>query len=147
MGKTKYAAAVVAAKVSQISGAQSVNAEAMPEVPKASALLGSPRKKVNTRKPDADVHLCVYKVGSDAMIYKDDQGVCLFAGIDSINQSVFLVTLSHVQAYLQIDYKFVDKMDAMLADKWLEDNLRKLNWGSLMQRLHIVNVNTGTFVP
>ena len=52
MGKTKYAAAVVAAKVSQTSGAQSVNAEAKPEVPKASALDGSPRaKKVNTRKP------------------------------------------------------------------------------------------------
>ena len=86
MGKTKYAAAVVAAKVSQTSGAQSVNTEAMPEVAKASALLGSPRaKKVDTRKADADAHLCVYKVGSDAMIYKDDQGVCLFPGIDTIS--------------------------------------------------------------
>ena len=72
MGKTKYAAAVEAAKVSQTSGAQSGNAEAMPEVPKASALVGSPRaKRANTRKTDAPAHLCVYKVGSDAMISKD----------------------------------------------------------------------------
>ena len=95
----------------------------MAEVPKASALLGSPRKKVNTRKPDADAHLCVYEVATDPMIYKDDQGVCLFPGIDSISQSVFLVALSHVQAYPQIDYKFVDKMDAMLTNRWQEDNL------------------------
>ena len=71
-------------QVSQTSGAQSANAEAMPEVPKASALVGSPRaKQANARKPDALAHLCVYKIGSDAMIYKDDQDVCLFPGIDT----------------------------------------------------------------
>jgi len=144
MGKTKYA--TVASAASKPSGAQPGNVEAMPQVPKASAVQGSPRKKVNVRTPDADAHLCVYKVCSDAMIYKDDQGVCLFPGIDSVNQGVFVVTLSHPQAYPQIDFKFVEKMDAMLAAT-CKDTQRPQNWDALMQQLHIVHVNTGSFVP
>ena len=47
-------------------------------------------------------------------MYKDDKGVCVFPGITTVNQSVFLVTLSHPEAYPQIDFKIEEKMDAML---------------------------------
>ena len=58
------------------------------------------------------------------MIYMDDKGVCLFPNINTINQSVFLVTLSHPDAYPQIDFKFIEKMDAMLKAKADDDEER-----------------------
>ena len=119
-------------------------AEAWPE---ASAVAASPKKKANQRSGDAPAYLCVAKVCTDAMIYMDDKGVCLFPNINIINQSVFCVTLSHPDAYPQIDFKLLEKMDAMLKAKADDDDDRPRDWEDLVQKLHIVPVNTGTFVP
>ena len=143
MGKTTYAE-VSALAVSKPEKQQE-NGQGMPQVPKASAFLASPKKKANQRSPDATAYLCVFKVCSEAMLYKDDQGICLFPGIATVNHSVFLVTLSHPNAYPQIDYKIVDSFDAMLQGNIAEG--RPQNWEDLMTRLHIVLINTGTFVP
>ena len=143
MGKTTYAE-VSALAVSKPEKQQE-SGQGMPQVPKASAFLASPKKKANQRSPDATAYLCVFKVCSEAMLYKDDQGICLFPGIATVNHSVFLVTLSHPNAYPQIDYKIVDSFDAMLQGKIAEG--RPQNWEDLMTRLHIVLINTGTFVP
>ena len=145
MGKTTYADA--SGTIVPIPAAQYGNAEPMPQVPKASTFVASPKKKANQRSPDAAAYLCVSKVCSDAMIYKDDKGVCLFPGISSVNKSVFLVTLSHPNAYPQIDFKVVDKIDAMLKTKFVESVGRPRDWNDLVQKLHIVTINTGTFAP
>ena len=81
------------------------------------------------------------------MIYKDNKGVGLFPGINTVNQSVFLVTLSHPEAYPQIDFKVVEKIDAMLKGKFMEASIRPRDWEDLVQKLHIVSINTGTFAP
>ena len=81
------------------------------------------------------------------MMYKNDNGVGLFPGIDTVNQSVFLVTLSHPEAYPQMDFKLVDKIDAMLRGKFVESSMRPRDWEDLVNKLHIVHVNTGTFAP
>ncbi len=57
------------------------------------------------------------------------------------------MALSHPEAYPQIDFKIEDKLDAMLQDKAAGDSQRPRSWEDLQQRLHIVPVNTGTFVP
>ena len=145
MGKTKYAAVSGTDSVNPYTPQQSV--EPMPQVPKASGFVGSPRKRANTRTPDAAAHLCVSKICSDAMIYKTDEGVCLFPGLIAPNQTVHLVTLSHSKAYPQMDFKFTEKIDVMLKKKVEEDPQRPRDWEDLMQRLHIVTVNTGTFAP
>ena len=79
MGKTKYAKA--SATVPEIPATQVNCVEAMPQVPKASSFMASPKKKANQRTPDASAYICVYKVCSDAMIFKDDNNVCVFPGI------------------------------------------------------------------
>lgn len=145
MGKTKYAAVSGTVSVNPYTPQQSV--EPMPQVPKASTFLASPRKRANTRTPDAAAHLCVSKICSDAMVYKTDEAVCLFPGLIAVNQTVHLVTLSHSKAYPQIDFKIVEKTDAMLKGKVDESSQRPRDWEDLMQRLHIVTVNTGTFAP
>ena len=81
------------------------------------------------------------------MLYKNDNGVSLFPGIDTVNQNVFLVTLSHPDAYPQMDFKLVDKIDAMLREKFVESSTRPRDWEDLVNKLHIVPVNTGTFAP
>ena len=81
MGKTKYTA--VTNPSSLVAAAQQERSEAMPEVPKASAFAGSPKKRANQRTSDVAAYLCVAKVCSDATIYKDDMGVCLFPGFIS----------------------------------------------------------------
>ena len=81
------------------------------------------------------------------MIYEDKNGAPLFPGIHTANQSVFLVTLSHPEAYPQIDFKIIDKFDAMLKEAFQEDNSRPRDWEDLVQKLHIVLVNTSTFAP
>ena len=144
MGKTKYAKA--SATVCAIPATSLGSVESMPIVPKASYHVASPKKKANQRTPDASAHICVYKVCSDAMIFKDDNDVCLFPGITSVRQSVFLVTLSHPNAYPQIDFKLLDKMDTMLQSS-CDGSERPRNWEDLVQKLHIVAVNTGTFAP
>ena len=80
-------------------------------------------------------------------MYKDDKGVCIFPGITTVNQSVFLVTLSHPEAYPQIDFKIEEKLEAMLSNKVDEGNPDPRSWEELVQKLHIVAVNTGTFAP
>ena len=145
MGKTKYTvSAVVAARSSE---PQRENAEPMPRVPKASGFLGSPSKRANQRSPDAAAYLCVSQVCSDAMVYKDDKGDCVFPGITSVNQTVFSVTLSHPQAYPQIDFKIVEKFDEMLKSQVSEGSQQPRNWDDLVQKLHIVAITTGTFSP
>ena len=114
---------------------------------KASVLGASPRKKSKQRSPDAPAYLCVYKVCSDATMFKDEQGAVLFPGINSVNQSVVLVTLSHPEAYPQIDVKIEQQFDAMLKAKFVEDSTRPRDWEDLVKQLHIVPINTGTFVP
>ena len=112
-------------------------------------MVASPKKKANLRSPEATAYLCVSKVATDAMIYMDDKGDCLFPNINTINQSVFLVTLSHPDAYPTIDFRLIEKMDAMLkhkADRAPQEN-RPKDWGDLVMKLHVVPVNTGTFVP
>ena len=135
MGKTKYAAESSTNSVNPYTPPQCV--EPMPQVPKASCFVGSPRKRANTRTPDAAAHLSVTKICSDALIYKTDDGLCLFPGLITPNQSVYLVTLSHSKGYPQIDFKFTEKMDVMLKKKVEEDPQRPRDWEDLMQRLHI----------
>ena len=84
---------------------------------------------------------------SDAMIYKDLDGVNLFPGINTVNQSVFLVTLCHPEAYPAIGFKVVEKIDAMLKGTFVEDSMRPRDWDDLVLKLHIVTINTGTFAP
>ena len=145
MGKTKYAAESSTNSVNPYTPPQCV--EPMPQVPKASCFVGSPRKRANTRTPDAAAHLSVTKICSDALIYKTDDGLCLFPRLITPNQSVYLVTLSHSKGYPQMDFKFTEKMDVMLKKKVEEDPQRPRDWEDLMQRLHIVTVSTGTFAP
>ena len=81
------------------------------------------------------------------MIFEDKLGGPLFPGINTVNMNVFLVTLSHPDAYPQIDFKVTDKLDAMLKAKFEADNSRPRDWNDLMQKLHIVTVMTGTWAP
>ena len=81
------------------------------------------------------------------MLFRDDEGVGLFPGITTVDQNVFLVTLSHPEAYPQIDFKIVEKIDAMLKGTFVEGSLRPRHWEDLVEMLHIVPINTGTFVP
>ena len=145
MGKTKYTAAVSAGSANPY--AQQGNAGGMPQVPKASTSVGSPQKRANQRTPTAPAYLCVSKVCSEATIYTKDDGVCLFPGITGVNQSVYLVTLSHPNAYPQIDFKFVEKMDEMLRAKPEASSPQPRNWEELLKQSHVVSVTTGTFVP
>ena len=145
MGKTTYTAVTNSSTL--VAAAQQERSEAMPDVPKASTFASSPKKKANQRTSDAAAYLCVAKVCSDATLYKDDMGICLFPGITSVNQNVFLVTLSHPNAYPQMDFKIAEKIDAMLKANNAGSSSMPCNWIELMEKLHIVAVNTGTFVP
>ena len=145
MGKAKYEDK--SSTVSRNPYPQQPIAEPMPQVPKASAWASGPKKKANQRSSDAPAYISVSKICSDAMIYKNDEGTCLFPGLVAVNQPVFLVTLSHPKAYPQIDFKVVDKIDEMLQALAARGGQGPHNWEDLAQRLHIVTMKAGTFTP
>ena len=91
MGKTKYED--TSSTVARNPYAQQPTAEPMPQVLKASTWLARPKKKANQRSSDAPAYISVSKICTDALIYKNDEGTCLFPGLVAVNQPVFLVTL------------------------------------------------------
>ena len=145
MGKAKYEDK--SSTVSRNPYSQQPIAEPMPQVPKASAWASSPKEKADQRSSDAPAYISVSKICSDAMIYKNDEGTCLFPGLVAVNQPVFLVTLVHPKAYPQIDFKVIDKLDETLQSLAAQGRPGPSNFDDLAQRLHIVTVKTGTFTP
>ena len=91
-------------------------------MPRASACVtGSPLKKHNTKSPDAPVYLCVFRVSSEAMIYENDDGSCLFPNINEFGIEVYMISVSHVNAYPAIDFKLSERFDDFLRVKNADD--------------------------
>ena len=147
MGRTEYAASPGA----QVQGATESSVrrgETMPNVPKASThLTGSSPKKANTKSPDAPAYICIFRVASEAVIYENDEGGCLFPGIKTCGNSVHMVTFSHWGAYPSVDFKMAERFDDFLRAKNSDETGLPKSWLEMLNALHAVSVVTGSFVP
>ena len=147
MGRTEYAVAAAAkCKGAQVSEARQT--ETMPKVPKASThVAGSPLKKANTKSADAPAYICISRVASEALLYENDEGGCLFPGINTYGSSVYMVAVSHSGAYPSVDFKMTERFDAFLQVQHAEVEGSPKSWEEMAKVLHAVPVVTGAFVP
>ena len=147
MGRTEYKASTKNAG-KQASFGDRQMAEKMPSVPKASTYAGtSPMKKANKKNPDAPAYVCICRVSTEAQNFLGDNGLCIFPGVETRGNHVYMVALAHPNAYPTIEFKILERfnefLEAVNADK---DGVPK-NFKDLTEVCHVVAVTTGTFVP
>ena len=152
MGKAEYKGL---AKPGAGAKTRLVPAEETLTVPKASSYAaptngGSPPKKLKVaqKNPNAPAYLCVSKVSSEALYFTDDSELPIFPGDFAAGRPVYLVTLSHPGAFPSCAYKLTDSIDTMLQQEDAEEAPdRPKNWGQLAERLHFIEITTGTYAP
>ena len=118
-------------------------------VPKASSYKRPerPDKRRNTNRGEAPAKVCVCQVSSEACKYTNQDGTCLFPNIDTVGNNVYLVALTHDKAFPAMDFKLTEYWDKMLREDEAADKHAPRSWAQLAECLHVIEVNTGTYVP
>ena len=145
MGKPKYTAPV---ETVVREPPESHIAPSTPCVPKAYSFNGqSPRKYTKVKSPDATAYVSVLKVCSEAMLFLNEAGQCIFPNIRTVNNNVYMVAVAHPESYPSIDYQTDKGFDAMFRRKSTEDALAPRSWEDFLQSCHVRAVSTGTHAP